>query len=166
MNTVAWIALAVSAGSACFAGVASWTSRERLRLDLYNRRFDVYSRTLDFYHALLGWKPTELEKATTSLQDSPELRTTQKAFIKASREAQFLFKDASGVKKQLEQIHTDTIGIIGCLRDSLPRLNSAPERILASQQCDECWKRFHEAIPSLEEKMSEYLDFHALLAWH
>ena len=82
MNTVAWIALAVSAGSACFAGVASWTSRERLRLDLYNRRFEIYSRTLDFYHALLEWKPTESERMTTSLQDSPELRTTHRVFIK------------------------------------------------------------------------------------
>jgi hypothetical protein len=165
MNNVAWIALAVSVVSACFAGVASWTSRERLRLDLYNRRFEVYSRTLDLYHALLEWKPTETERMTTSLRDSPELRTTQRAFIKASREAQFLFKDVSGIKKQLEQIHSDSIRIIGYLRDFLPKLNGRPEFISANQECDECWKRFHEAIPSLEEKMSEYLDFHALLAW-
>jgi hypothetical protein len=163
-NIVPWIALAVSVASACFAATASWTSRERLRLDLYNRRFDVYSRTLDFYHALLEWKPTDLEKATTSLENSSELRTSQRAFIKASREAQFLFHDSSGIKEQLEQIHTDSIAIIGYLRDSLPKLIGRPEFILANQECDECWKRFHDAIPSLEKKMSKYLDFHELRA--
>jgi hypothetical protein len=97
-SAIPWIALAVSVVSVCFAGAAWWTSREKLRLDLYNRRFDVYSRTLDFYHALLSWEPTELEKAKTSLLDSPELGNTQKSFIKASREAQFLFDDDSGYR--------------------------------------------------------------------
>src|SRR5208283_3299593 len=92
---ISMIALAVSAASLCVAGLAWWINRERLRLDLYNRRFDVYSRTLDFYHALIEWKPTDLERTQTSLQDSPQLRNAQKAFIKGSREAQFLFDDAS-----------------------------------------------------------------------
>lgn len=160
-NAVPWIALAVSGLSVCFAGLAFWTSREKLRLDLYNRRFDVYSRTLDFYHALLGWAPTQSEKGTASLQDSPELIATQKAFIKASREAQFLFKDGSGIKTQLEQVHEDSIGIIGLKRDVLPKLNG-PELIPFNEKCDVCWKRFHEAIPSLEGKMSDYLDFHRI----
>jgi hypothetical protein len=115
-SIVSLIALTVAMASAYFTGTASWTSREKLRLDLYNRRFDIYSRTLDFYHALSGWIPTELEKRETSLQDSLELRTTQRAFIKASREAGFLFDDDSGIQKLLEQMHTDSIGIIGYLR--------------------------------------------------
>ncbi len=160
-NAVPWIALAISVLSVCFTALATWTSREKLRFDLYNRRFDVYGRTLDFYHALLGWEPTQLEKNTTSLQDSPDLRAAQKAFIKASREAQFLFKDDSGIKTQLEQIHKDSIGIIGYKRDMLPKL-SGPELIPFNEKCDACWKRFHEVIPSLEEKMSEYLDFHKI----
>jgi hypothetical protein len=67
------LALPVSLLSAGVAYAAWWTSREKLRLDLYNRRFDVYSRTLDFYHVLLKWSPTEREKTSVSLQDSPEL---------------------------------------------------------------------------------------------
>ena len=160
-NAVPWIALAVSAFSVCFTALATWTSREKLRLDLYNRRFDVYSRTLDLYHAMLEWRSTELEKRTTSLQDSAELRVAQKAFIKASREAQFLFKDDSGIKAQLEQIHKDSIGIIGLKRDTLPKL-SGPDFIPFNDECDACLKRFHDAIPSLEDKMSKYLDFHRI----
>src|ERR1700691_607728 len=104
-NVVPWLALAVSVASACFAGAAWWTGREKLRLDIYNRRFDVYSRALDFYQALLEWNPTGSEKTSTSLQDSPELRAMQRAFIKASREAQFLFDDDSGIHRRLEQMH-------------------------------------------------------------
>jgi len=121
---------------------------------------------LDLYHALLGWKPTELEKTTTSLQNSPELTTAQRAFIKAKSEAQFLFDDASDIKKQLEQIHEDSIAIIGYLRDFFPKLNTGPEFISANEKCDECGKRFHDSIPSLEKKMSQYLNFHTLRAWN
>ena len=113
---------AVSVVSACIAGAAWWTSREKLRLDLYNRRFETYSRTLDFYYALSDWTPTELEKASTSLQDSRELSKTQRAFIKASREAQFLFDDGSGIHQLLEQMHKDTVQFIGYRRDIAPRL--------------------------------------------
>ena len=159
------IAIAVATASAFFAGAAWWMSREKLRLDLYNRRFDVYSRTLDFYHALLGWKPTVAEKKETSLEDSLELRMTQRAFIKASREAGFLFDDASGIQKQLEQMHADSIEIIGYLRDFLPKLVGGPDFISANEKCDELLKRFSDAIPSLEQKLSKYLNFHALLVW-
>jgi len=159
------IALAVSAASLCVAGLAWWINRERLRLDLYNRRFDVYSRTLDFYHALIEWKPTDLERTQTSLQDSPQLRNAQKAFIKGSREAQFLFDDASGILKQLEQVHTDSIAIIGYLRDSLPKLIGGPALATENEKCETCWNRVHNAIPSLEQKLSGYLDFHTLSNW-
>jgi hypothetical protein len=164
-NIVSLLAVGVAVASACFAGAAWWTSRERLRLDLYNRRFDVYSRTLDFYHALSEWKPTDMEKATISLRDSAELRTTQRAFIKASREAGFLFDETSGIQKQLEQMHTDSVGVIGGLRDLLPELVGKPEFFLENKKIDERWIRLHDAIPSLEQRMSAYLDFHTLLVW-
>lgn len=164
-TVVALIALAVSVASVCLAGAVWWTNREKLRLDLYNRRFDVYSRTLDFYHALLEWKPTEREKSETSLRDSPELRTAQRAFIKASREARFLFDAASEIQNQLEQVHSDSIAIIGYLRDFLPKLIGGPMFVTENKKCDECWNRIHSAIPALEQKLSLYLDFHTLLNW-
>jgi len=94
-----------------------------VRLDLYDRRFDVYARTLDFYHALLAWQPTDLEKSSHSLRDSPELGASQKAFIKAKQEALFLFAADSGIQEHLEKIHEDSIGIIGAKRDLFPNLS-------------------------------------------
>ena len=73
-DALPWISFAVSVFSVSIAGSAWWVSREKLRLDLYNRRFDIYLRTLDFWHALGDWKPTDQEKKFTTLQDSPELR--------------------------------------------------------------------------------------------
>src|SRR5216684_1445740 len=97
-------AVVISVASAGVAFAAWRTSREKLRLDLYNRRFDIYSRTLDLLHILETWQPSELEKNSASLQQSPDLEKAQRAFVKASREAQFLFDDASGVHKLLEQM--------------------------------------------------------------
>ena len=162
-NLVPWVALAVSVASLCFAGAAWWTSREKLRLDLYTRRFDVYSRTLDFYHAILEWSPADPGKTSASLQESSELRKAQTAFIKASRESQFLFDDDSGVHKRLEKMHDDTMGIIGYKRDLAPALNG-PDLVRANQEFTERWKRVHASIPLLEKGMKKYLDFHSISA--
>jgi hypothetical protein len=162
-NAIPWLAFFVSVVSAFFAGAAFWISREKLRLDLYNRRFDVYRRTLDFYHALHDWSPTEAEKAATSLQDSPELRNTQRAFIKASREAQFLFDDESKLHRRLEQMHEDMMRVIGFKRDVAPALRGQPAEDATFERS---LKRINEAIPLLEQGMSRYLDFHTLSIWN
>jgi hypothetical protein len=59
-----WIAFLNAIAPICgysIAAIALWvasrqskTSREKLRLDLYDKRFAVYERTLAFYSALLG----------------------------------------------------------------------------------------------------------------
>lgn len=161
--TLSFVALIISFASASFAGIAAWSNRQKLRLDLYNRRFDVYSRALDFYHALLRWEPTELEKETNSLLDSPELRTTQTAFIKAKAEARFLFAEKSGIRKVLEEMHDDTIGIIGFKRDLSPKLAGQTEMmLLAYAKFSEQLNRVNAAIPLLEDRLSDYLDFHVI----
>jgi hypothetical protein len=166
MNSNAtWIALAVSILSAIFAGAAWWISREKLRLDLYNRRFDIYLKTLDFWHALSTWNPTQNEKDSTDLQDSRELWDYQRAFIKASREAQFLFEDESGIHKLLECIHSDGMGIIGFKRDLAPKIAGMHEAMQSSyNQFLERQQRMDRSIFVLEEKLAPYLDFHSLLS--
>jgi hypothetical protein len=159
-----WFALAVSVISVSFAGAAAWTSREKLQLDLYNRRFDIYSRTLDLLHILDVWNPTASEKAAHSLQDSPELDKALKAFIKASRESQFLFDDDSGIQNQLEQMHSDAIAIIGYKRDIAPQF-SGPELMTEHNKFQERLNRLHTAIPLLEGGMRKYLNFRSLYTW-
>jgi hypothetical protein len=157
-------AVVISVVSACVAFAAWRTSREKLRLDLYNRRFDIYGRTLDLIHILQAWNPSEREKIVTSLESSPELVKAQQAFVKASREAQFLFDDASGIHKLLEQMNADVIAVIGFKRDIGPNLLGA-EFACEHQKFIERMNRIYAATPLLEKGMKKYLDFHALSTW-
>jgi hypothetical protein len=121
---------------------------------------------LDFWHALSEWNPTQQEKDSTGMQDSKELRDYQRAFIKASREAQFLFDDESGIHKLLEQIHHDAIGVIGYKRDFAPKVAGMPEVIVTSyNQFLQSQQRMDQSIPVLEQKLAPYLDFHSLSSW-
>jgi hypothetical protein len=157
-------AVVISVVSACVAFAAWRTSREKLRLDLYNRRFDIYSRTLDLLHILETWNPSEREENSVSLEHSPELVKAQQAFVKASREAQFLFDDASGIHKLLEQMHADVIAVIGFKRDIGPKMRGA-ELVVENQKFTERLSRIYAVAPLLEKGMKKYLDFHALSAW-
>jgi hypothetical protein len=53
-DTVSWTAVALSIASASIATVAAWTNREKLRLDLYDRRFSIYVRAADLRYQLMG----------------------------------------------------------------------------------------------------------------
>jgi hypothetical protein len=146
-NLAQWAALAVSTASLCVAFAVWWTNREKLRLDLYNRRFDIYSRTLDLLHALETWNPTPSEIKSHSLQDSPNLDKAMGAFTKASRESQFLFEDESGIHKQLEQLHSAAIAIIGSKRDAETNLigedaaRASMERVrIGCYRCPPRWR--------------------------
>jgi hypothetical protein len=163
-NVISWLALAVSIGSLSFAGFGSWLNREKLRLDLYNRRFDIYSRTLDLLHALEVWNPTALEKNAHSLQDSPDLDKSLKAFTKASRESQFLFADDSEIHENLDLLHSAAIALIGFKRDSGPNLNGA-DLVGAFANSQQRSKTLLEIPAKLEKAMKKYLDFHGLNLW-
>jgi hypothetical protein len=119
---------------------------------------------LEFYHSFSEWEPTELEKDLTSLQDSPELRKTQRAFIKASREAQFLFDDDSGIHQLLERTHTAAMWVIGYKRTTERALRGLPQERLLSDFSEQM-KVINASIPSLDKRLSKYLDFHTLTAW-
>jgi len=153
------VPLSISAVSALLAGAVWWTHRANLKLNLYGRRFDVYSRMLDLFLALSGWNPTELEIATISLKDSPELRQSQRDFYKAVLEAKFLFNDPD-IQNQLTQIHNDISHIIEFKRDLVPQtrqgsVDAKPEH----EEYIRCLQRLNDSKPSLEQKMSKYLKY-------
>ena len=85
------IATSVIAGCALVLTFQGWRdNRDKLRLDLFNRRFSIYQRVLVYYKALLVWKGTEEQKALIP------------PFIEASREALFIFPKKSGVYEHLQ----------------------------------------------------------------
>jgi len=159
------VSSAFSAAAVLFSGAVWWTHRERLKFDLYNRRFDIYSRTLDFYYAVSEWTPTEPEKTSSSLQDSPKLERALRAFNKAIIEAQLLFDDDSGIQEQLVQIKDDTFKIIGYRRDIVPQLGVLKEILPKYQKLFlEPLQRIEASVDpssndSLVHKMSKYLKY-------
>jgi len=69
------------------------TNREKIRLDLYNRRFEIYTKTLDLYFELHNFKSIK----EPSKEDIVTFKKVMRSFSKYQSESQFLFKEDSGV---------------------------------------------------------------------
>lgn len=125
-----------------------WTSKEKLRLDLYERRFDVYMRILDFYQALLAWEAT------------PAQKQLQFPFIKAHLESRFLFPESSGVHEHLNDFHHHSFKIVNF--DQLKPLAAAdPKEFMKyanERQVSAAW--ILDSMSVLEKKLAPYLNFH------
>lgn len=67
------------------------TANDKLRLDLYNRRFDLYSRVLALEGVLAGWTDNDREKEILA------------GFKRALDEARFLFPPESGVSASFQR---------------------------------------------------------------
>lgn len=75
------------------ARTSYYIAQDKLRFDLYNRRFDIYTKVLDY--SLQFRTPT-----------SPDSCSDEKnvAFIKAFRESLFLFESDSGIYEYIEEL--------------------------------------------------------------
>ena len=80
LNTIEGVATVVIAIYVASVGTVQWlTARDKVRLDLYDRRFDVYTRAIDFMQALMEWTNV-----------TPEDRRAKRiAFISAVRQSRF-----------------------------------------------------------------------------
>jgi hypothetical protein len=140
--------------------IAFWQSKinnNKLRLDLYNRRFDVYSKTLEFFIFLLSYNPNPETKELC--------KNLHKDFIKAFRETKFLFDDTSKVYDLLKQMNDKAFIIIGFKEQGAELAKADPgEFNKMNTQSMEALQWFNEAIPKLEEAMAPYLNFHKLTA--
>jgi hypothetical protein len=126
------------------------TAQERLRLDLYNRRFEIYSKVLDFYQELLIW------------QGRPEQVALQIPFIKAFRESRFLFPKKSGVYNLLEEFHKNAF-VVTQFEIYKPHMaNLGEEGMKLGHKRAESVNWIKSSLESLEQKMAPYLDFHKL----
>jgi len=123
------------------------TNNNKLKLDLYNRRFSVYEKTLDYYLAYMA------REKSVELLDS-----CRKDFIGAYRESIFLFGEASPVYKSLTII-----------KDTLSFLIEYENKFgSGSYDKDEClaWSKIRDSKPematlmkSLEVSLAQWLDF-------
>ncbi len=88
-------AILIPAGAAIAAFLAWRVARDKLKLDLYDRRFAIYDAALDFYFLKDGQHATS---------DPETVERIKRKCIKACREAQFLFDRSSGVVEALDRV--------------------------------------------------------------
>ena len=129
---------------------ASMLHDEKARLDLYDRRFAAYTSCLDFYAALIEWK----KEAT------PEQIDARRSFFIASKEAQFLFSQESGIPEIMKNIHTSSLKVTSWVEQN-ERMKSVPELYITSFQASHNFlvEDFQTDFKRLEDAIRPYLDF-------
>ncbi|MEZ2346692.1 hypothetical protein [Terriglobus sp. RCC_193] len=127
------------------------TARDKLRLDLYDRRFAIFKTALDFYmKVVLGdWK------------NDPETEASSQRFTVALQESQFLFDEKSGIYAFLREFSDKAFHIIQMKKGNLSSDKIGPE--LYMREFDKfsnglAW--INENLPLLTNKMAPYLNFH------
>ena len=139
---------------ACYVALISrrqWlTNQEKLRLDLYDRRFKIYVQVLEFYLAVIVWDGTDSQQ---------QLRGP---FTQAFRESRFLFPEKSGVFPFLKEFSERAFFIVNF--DQLKGIQSADPRAYAKQvekrTANVNW--ILESMQDFEDKLEPYLKFHRL----
>lgn len=117
------------------------TNRNKLKLDLYNKRFSIYSDTLNFNHEL-----NEENGSTTEML---------RKFIDSKEASKFLFSDDPSIYDLLNKIHKESFKVNG-----YKKISNYP----ASE--NKSFDNMHDAlifinnnIPVLQEKLQKYLSF-------
>ena len=128
-------------------------SRNKLRLDLYERRFAIFERTLAFYQALSGSAESLKTESFSKLQ---------KDFIKSFRESQFLFDDVSGIFPLLDELHKRSYKVTG-YKEMKGEISDSATLLEMSNDSNESLAFFAESIKELERKITPYLNFRKVL---
>lgn len=147
-HAIAITPLIIAAVVAVVAFLQYRLAREKLRLDLYNRRYEIYRSIFDFYHVLIGWKGTEADKAQ------------QAKFFQAYQESKFLFSEKSGISAIYKKLNDGASKVIG-FKENSSEYAKEPELFMKlfnetnAIQINE----FDEGLRALEAKMKPYLTF-------
>jgi hypothetical protein len=124
--------------------------RERIRLDLFDRRYEVFNSVLGFYNAILLWN------------DTPEQAAARDRFFYAYQQSGFLFKKDSGIQELLKELHEEGHKVIGNKQSSadISKQDPALGTSLFLKTQDIQINRFPAALDKLKLALAEYLNFH------
>jgi hypothetical protein len=161
-NYAAWAAVVISVCSACIAIGAAWINIEKLRLDLYDRRFGVYEKTLTLHTLVSHWSSDASESETGQLKEPPELKEARLNFPKTLAESRFLFSSKSGVAELLQQFYEDVVVMVRYRRLHNPRHPEAYEK--SHDAYVQSNLRFLKVMEPLRERMARFLNFHSYSA--
>lgn len=118
------------------------TNRQKLKLDLYNKRFEVYTATLKFYQELIG-------DGVTS--------ETHKNFIEKKEAAKFLFSDDISIYELLNELHVKSFKV-KAFKEHRGELEPNPVISELAQESLEVVDWSNEAVKSLSGKLEKYLN--------
>jgi hypothetical protein len=88
-------AITVAMITAYFARRQAKIADDKLRFDLYSRRFAMVDGIFDAYYAMFSWSGT------------PEQEVVKIKFMKLYHESQYLFTKNSGIESLLDQLNKD-----------------------------------------------------------
>ena len=147
---VAALTPALIAVFVAFVAYRQWmVARQKLRLDLYDKRFTVFEVALKVYQESLG--ETELTE--------PAYEELHRKFITAMIEARFLFSVDSGIAKVMEDFNKSIFVVKGSRRimktSGIPpeELNKVFNKFTDEQML------FPNKLEDLERRMKPYLTF-------
>jgi hypothetical protein len=147
------LALLGSAGVISFLSylIARWQGRiakERIRLDLYNRRFEIFTGIFEMYEVMISWSGT------------PEQKAVRTKFFRAYHESGFLFRQESGVEELLKQLNDDVNTVIA-FKENPDLYKYDPELHIKKfkEITDIQTSGFENGLKKLKEAMGEYLNF-------
>jgi hypothetical protein len=147
LQAIPWLVAAV----AVYISFRQWrTADDKLKLDLYNRRFAIYLAALEFYQTMVG-------------HDAEKGEIVANGFVKYYRESQFLFAKEDGIFDQLKQIQDECTKML-----SYNRENAKPEKDRNAEFLRElhrhqmnCIITIPSLLTALETKLEPYLNFRA-----
>lgn len=129
------------------AGEQARIARDKLRLELYERRWSVFKSIFAFYYAMIGWEGTDEQKAARD------------RFFMAYQESAFLFDPADEVEAILKGLNDKGRKVMdyreGLYDDFEPKLKSERLQEVSRIQTYD----FEEGLAKLRSAMVKYLGF-------
>ena len=119
-------------------------NKNKLKLDLYNKRFEIYTITLQFYQELIA------DGATSE---------THKEFIKQKEAAKFLFSEDLSIYSLLNEMHEKSFKV-KAFKSNRCELEKYPEQFdKVAKESLEVVNWLEVAIKDLNTKLSKFLSF-------
>lgn len=118
------------------------TDKNKLKLDLYNKRFEIYTNTLKFYQELIGEEVT---------------KETHIKFINSKEASRFLFSKDVDIYKLLDEMHSQSFKVIGFKKHGKDFVCDQETFLKSSKEMQQVLSWFNEQIPELCKKMQKYL---------
>lgn len=133
-----------------YVALQQWkVAKEKLRLDLYNKRFAALETTLHMFQETLGG--TDLSEV--------EFEELHRRFITTMIEAKFLFSRKSGIAGMLEDFNK-SIFIVKGIRGILKQSGIPPEELIktSARMLDE-QQQLPAKLGNIERALRPYLSF-------